>query len=214
MKRFAERMLVAIGLAALAPLSLAIPITYTAQLSGPAEAPPNDSPGTGFATVIFDSDAETLSVSTTFSGLLGTTTVAHIHCCTADPFAGTAPPATQVPSLQDFPVGVSAGTYTMTFPTDLESTWNPAFIAANNGSLAEAVQTFAEGLSSGRAYFNIHTDLFPPGEIRGFLELEAVAVPAPGSLGLLAAALLGFAAVRARRSSNPYVRAVPGRYLR
>src|SRR4051812_49637654 len=47
-------------------------ISYTATLSGPAESPPNASPGTGSTQVDYDSTAHTLRVRATFSGLTGT----------------------------------------------------------------------------------------------------------------------------------------------
>ena len=71
---------------------------YNAVLDGPSEAPPNASPGTGTALVEIDLVAHTLSVQTSFSGLIGTTTVAHIHSATALPFQGTAGVATQTPT--------------------------------------------------------------------------------------------------------------------
>jgi hypothetical protein len=40
---------------------------YVADLSGPAESPPNASPGTGFAVVDFDNAAHTLHVQISFS---------------------------------------------------------------------------------------------------------------------------------------------------
>src|SRR5437763_8783364 len=87
------------------------PITYTATMTGPGESPPNASPGTGFAVITIDSTANTLNiVSDVFSGLLGTTTASHIHCCTAVPGAGTAGAATQTTSFSGFPLGVTAGT--------------------------------------------------------------------------------------------------------
>jgi len=52
----------------------AVPIEFTATLTGPGESPPNASPGTGFADVFFDTAAHTLRVIVDFSGLLGTTT--------------------------------------------------------------------------------------------------------------------------------------------
>ena len=47
----------------------AIPITFTANLSGANEVPPVVSPGTGEATVILDAAAQTLQINVTFSGL-------------------------------------------------------------------------------------------------------------------------------------------------
>ena len=83
----------------------ATPISYSAHLSGPAESPPNASPGTGTALVTLDTAAHMLTVDVTFSGLLGTTTASHIHCCTAVPGTGTAGIATQTPSFTGFPLG-------------------------------------------------------------------------------------------------------------
>ncbi len=97
---------------------LTIPITYIADLSGPSEAPHNASPGTGVAKVVFDNVAHTLRVQVEFSGLLGTTTAAHIHGPTATPFAGNAGVMTQTPSFSGFPLGVTSGTYDHLFDTD------------------------------------------------------------------------------------------------
>src|ERR1700686_5038591 len=72
------------------------PITYDVVMNGPSESPANASAGTGFAVIVIDSTANTLNiVSLTFSGLSGTTTASHIHCCTGVPGAGTAIVATQ-----------------------------------------------------------------------------------------------------------------------
>ena len=65
-------------------------ISYSTALSGAVEAPPNASPGTGWATLWLDTTAHTMRLETSFSGLLGNTAAAHIHCCTATPEAGTA----------------------------------------------------------------------------------------------------------------------------
>ncbi|WP_139379481.1 CHRD domain-containing protein [Zoogloea sp. LCSB751] len=42
---------------------------------------PNASPATGAAMVVIDTVAHTMQVDVVFSGLLGPTTAAHIHCC-------------------------------------------------------------------------------------------------------------------------------------
>jgi hypothetical protein len=169
-------------------------ITYTAVLSGAAEAPPNASPGTGFASVIYDNLAHTLQVNATFDDLLGPTTAAHIHCCTAVPGAGVAGVATQVPSFPGFPLGVTSGIYvSAVFDLTLASSWNPAFIAANGGTPGTAETALAAGLGAGTSYFNIHTSVFPGGEIRGFL------VPEPATLGLVALGMAAVAVARRRR---------------
>jgi hypothetical protein len=157
----------------------AIPILYSATLTGPAEDPPNASPGTGTALVEYDPDAHTLSLDVDFMDLLGTTTVAHIHCCTVDPGTGTVAPATTVPTFVGFPIGVTAGSFDALLDLTLASSFNPAFIGA--GTIGEAEAALAAGLASGRAYFNIHTTEFAGGEIRGFL----TTVPEPATLSLL-----------------------------
>jgi len=172
----------------------AIPIEFTATLTGPNESPPNASPGTGFAIVDFDSLAHTLRVRVTFSGLTSGTTASHIHTPTPTPGTGTAGVATQVPTFSAFPLGVTSGTYDQTFDTLLDSTYNPAFEAANGGTASSAEAALAAGLAADEAYLDIHTTNFPGGEIRGFL--VPLAVAEPGSLALLVCALIVFGVSR------------------
>lgn len=179
----------------------ASPITLTAVLSGPAESPPNASPGTGFATVTIDSAARTLRVEVTFSGLLSPTTNAHIHCCVAPP--GAAGVATTTPSFVGFPLGVTSGSMDQTYNTMALSTYNPAFVTANGGTVDSAEAVLFSGLLAGQAYLNIHTMQFGGGEIRGFLQVQpTTAVPEPGTwslLGLGLATIWAGARHRARR---------------
>jgi len=144
--------------------------TFTTTLNGANEFPPNGSPGTGTATVLWDDAAHTMTVSVTFSGLTGTTTASHIHCCVS-PMAvtPTAGVATQLPTFSGFPLGVTSGSFTQTFDMTNASSYNPAFVTANGGTVAGAEAALLAGLHAGTAYLNIHTLLFPAGEIRGFL---------------------------------------------
>lgn len=169
------------SLSASATVMIASSNTYTTTLTGAAEVPPNASPGTGTATVGFDIDTHTLVIDVTFSGLIGMTTAAHIHCCTAIPGEGTAGVATQVPNFVDFPLGVTAGSYSHVFDTSLAGTWNQGFINANGGTTADAEAALLAGLNSGSAYFNIHSMAAPGGEIRGFLQ----PVPEPAEVAML-----------------------------
>jgi CHRD domain len=171
-------------------------IVYIANLSGPNESPPNASAGTGFAQVTIDLALHTLTVHADFSNLSGTTTIAHVHAPTMDPFTGTAGVATQTPSFTDFPSGVTSGTYDHLFGTLDTATWNAAFVTANGGTAAGAEAAFAQALADGKAYFNIHSSMFPGGEIRGFL-----VVPEPATVSLILIGGFGlFLAKRRTRS--------------
>jgi hypothetical protein len=141
-----------------------------ATLSGAHEIPPNASPGTGFVSATFDLTTHMLDLHVTFSGLTSPTIAAHIHAPTLTPFSGVAGVATQVPFFIGFPIGVTSGTYDpQTFNTLDSSFYNPDFISLNGGTVAGAEAAFAQALDQGKAYFNIHTENFPSGEIRGFL---------------------------------------------
>lgn len=135
MRRLLALATVLVALAFSAQTSFAVSATFFATL-GDFENPPTGSPGTGTATVTFDTTAHTLRVQVSFGGLIGTTTAAHIHCCVAAP--GNAGVATQTPSFTGFPLGVTSGTMDTTFDTTLASSFNPAFITANGGTVAGA----------------------------------------------------------------------------
>jgi hypothetical protein len=175
--------------------------SYFVVLDGPSESPPNASPGTGSASITFDLVAHTFFIDLAFSGLLGTTTAAHVHSPTAVAGTGTAGVATQTPFFSNFPIGVTSGTYTNTFDTSLLSFYNPSFVTANGGTAASAEAALFAGINAGKAYLNIHTSVVPGGEIRGFLQ------PVPESFSTLwgalpIAGLLGFAGLRKKRLTS------------
>jgi hypothetical protein len=181
--------------------AFAAPVTYYTDLRGDIEVPLLPlSPATGFSRVTIDTEAHTLEIFATFSGLLGLSTAAHIHAPTADPpplgFGQTAGVATAVPSFPDFPLGVLAGTYFRTFDLTQPSSFSPAFLNNHGGGTAAGAEmALAQYLAQGRGYLNIHSTVKPGGEIRGFYE----PIPEPATVFSVAGALVAFALFRRRR---------------
>jgi len=168
------------------------------ELAGTAEFPSNASPGSGTATVEYDASAHALKVDAQFSGLTAGNTAAHIHCCVSpSAFPPTAGVATPTPTFPGFPTGTTSGTYSQLFDLTLTSSFNASFVAANSGTTAGAEAALAAGLTSGQAYFNIHTSTFPGGEIRGFL----APVPLPATVWLFGSGLLGLVEVARRKKA-------------
>jgi hypothetical protein len=169
-------------------------ILFQAALSGPAEEPPNASPGTGSVLVVIDDVANTMGIFLTFSNLVGPTTVAHIHVINGpgdpNPFDTIGPVATTTPSFPSFPVGFTFGAFGDTFDMLSAGSYRPGFIT-DAGGIVQARDALFGAIANGTAYFNIHTTVFPGGEIRGFFQPrvapEPGTVPEPATLLLLGA---------------------------
>ena len=163
-----------------------------AVASGPSESPSNESPGSSVAT--FELDGDVLRAEVPFRELLAGATMAHIHCCTTSAFAGTAGIA--IPFV-DFPLGVTAGTYTHAFDLTDASIYDPAFLTAFGGTPASARAALIDSINDNEAYLNIHTSEYPGGEIRGFL--VAAPLPEPATWGMLGLGLAGLGMLKRRR---------------
>lgn len=173
-------------------------IVYRTTLSGAAEDPPVISTGTGQAKLTVDTVAHSMTIDVVFADLVGTTTAAHIHGPTGNPFSGTAGVITPVPTFPGFPLGVTSGTYARSFDLLTAATYNPAFLSLQ-GSAADAEAALLAALAGGRAYLNIHTTFAGGGEIRGFFT-PVTPVPTPAGGLLVLTGLAAMAGLRVRRA--------------
>jgi hypothetical protein len=140
-----------LSLPLLAGALAAQPVTYLVELTGAQEVPPNNSSGIGSATVTLDPGNGSVSVSGTYSNLTTSTVAVHIH--------GT--------SRRGVNSGVVVG---------LTASGGTSGSLSGSGTLTAAqVQSMLDGLT----YLNVHTSMFPGGEIRGQID----AVPGSGSTG-------------------------------
>ena len=169
---------IAVALAgALAGPSQAAIMKWDAILSGSQEIPANASTATGSGWVQFDDATNELSLSVQWDGLTGPAVQAHIHCCV------TVPPGNVAIAIDLWLPGdprPATGLYEANYYLDLENPFRASFV--DGGTVFSAMQALIAAMDAGggRAYFNIHTAEFPPGEIRGNL-----AVPEPATLPLL-----------------------------
>jgi hypothetical protein len=143
--------------------------TLTASLDGLQEVPPVATPGTGSFLATYDDATNAMSWSLDWSGLIGTTTVAHIHGPAA--------------------VGINAGVI-IGLPI------TPGVTAGANAGVLVFPEAQEASLLSGLTYVNVHTTFRPGGEIRGQLAAE---LPEPGMLGMLGLGLAALGFARRRR---------------
>jgi hypothetical protein len=201
------------AIAAQAPVARAAVLTFETTL-GPEVL---GATGSGSSKIVIDTNTHELQIEIDWTGLSGTTTVAHIHCCIAPPgtigvavtpmsfpgfpgFGGVVPGFESVPSV---PTGVSAGNYiSPIIPLDETFSYTVPFLTNfGGGTVAGAEAALIAGLLAGTAYVNVHSTTFPSGEIRGFPVLTAV--PEPSSLLIVAAALGGLGLMRRRKPVSP-----------
>jgi hypothetical protein len=114
-------------------------LNYGADLTAAAEVPPTDSTGTGKVEATIDTDSKVFTWTVTYDGLTGPATAAHFH----GPAAAGSNAGPQVPIEGDLASPIE-GTATLT---------------------DEQLQQVRDGLW----YFNVHTEQYPDGELRGQL---------------------------------------------
>jgi hypothetical protein len=123
---------------------------YSAQLSGSAVVPPNQSAGTGTFAATFDTETMVLSFTLRFQALSGPATATHIHG-----------PADK---------GASAG---IVVPFGAN---NPVSPVTGNATLTSEQ---ARSLHDNLLYVDVHTSIHPGGEIRGQIVGKAKANSRP-----------------------------------
>lgn len=186
MMRFSLSLLLAVGMAlTLAAEASAGLMVFTADLTPGQETPPVASPSFGTGTFVFDDVAMTLTFDIQWGATIGAPplvaplTVAHFHAAPIGVAGGIVRGFT--PAEGAVP-GIMSGT--------ISGIWTPA--DAMPLSPAQVANLLA-----GNIYANIHSSMFPAGEIRGQLMPAGGggAIPEPGSwalLGLGVAGLLGY----------------------
>ena len=168
--------LAAVTFAAALAAAPATAATFTTVLSGANETTPNASTATGAGTLILSTDRNKIKVNASWAGLSGPATIGHAHCCALQGANG--------PVAIDFePPNVATGALSRFYDLTDIATYGGGFLAANGGTAASARLAFLAGLEGGGAYYNIHSALYPGGEIRG--NLAAVAVPEPAAWAML-----------------------------
>lgn len=149
-------------LVSLCSTSQATMLTADIFLDGLQEDPPVATPGTGTGTATFDTVSGALSVSGTFSDLIGTTTIAHVHGYSA----------VNVASGVVFGITVDLGVTSGSFSGN-------GVIPA--GNIADVL--------NGLSYVNIHSTFKSGGEIRGQI-MNFVPEPTSILLGVAGLGLL------------------------
>lgn len=155
--------------------------------------------GTGSLMLTYDDVARTLAIDAMWSGLSGTTTNAHIHCCTAAPNSGTAGVAlAQAGTLPGWVNGLTSGSYQRLIDLSLANQYSGTYLTNSGGTTALAEKRLIDNLMSGQAYFNIHTTTFGGGEIRAFVSK----VPEPTAYALAVTGLLAAGLFSRRRQKR------------
>jgi hypothetical protein len=134
--------LAVVALMASCPQAFALKIPIAAFLSGGGEVPSNNSPARGLMQGTFDTDTNTLEWTVTYSGLTTEPIGAHFHGPVS--YLGLTPE-------ENAPIQVAT----------------PGNLASPFHGVAKIDDTQAKDLKDGRWYFNLHSKLFPAGEIRG-----------------------------------------------
>jgi hypothetical protein len=121
-----------------------------AYLSGAGEVPPTDSPGLGICVLTINDAMDTITYFEAFENLEANATASHIHAGPPDDTGPVILPFSGVPNATS---GTTSGTLTA-------ADFMP-------GGGLETFDDAINALLNGGCYVNIHSTMFPGGEIRG-----------------------------------------------
>jgi len=169
--------------------------TVSVVLTGAQEVPPVATQASGNGTFTLNAN-NTISFNISFSNLTpqpGTglgLRIAHIHGSTN---LGTGVPGVNAPVLVDIVGGVP--------PAGIVAPAAGVLSGVMTGTDVLVSNTFLQALALGQTYFNIHSQVFPAGELRGQIGAlsNATVIPLPGAALLWLGGLAMMAAVARRR---------------
>jgi hypothetical protein len=136
-----------------------------ATLVGYEEVPSSlSTPGRGRFRAVIDEAAQTITFRLTYSGLEGSVTQAHIHFGQRHTVGGIS--LFLCTNAANGPAGTPA---CPAAPGEVTGTLGPAVVVgpAAQGILGGQFDEVIAAIRSGNAYANVHSTLYPAGEIRG-----------------------------------------------
>lgn len=137
---------------AVAGLVSAQPMNFGTHLTGSEEVPSNSSPAQGQAVFMFNSDLSAMYFRFNVANLEGDMTGAHIHCNVVG---------------QNGPVGVNLLGNAGTNGGSSSGTITDAQVT---GCGWTSLSDVLDAITSGGAYINVHSTVYPGGEIRGQID--------------------------------------------
>jgi hypothetical protein len=174
MNKRATRLLLALVALTLSALPAAANIwILQAVLTGDQEVPPNGSQAVGSVSMSYNDETNMFNIAVLVQGIARTDLIgSHIH---------QGPPGVNGPIIFD----LGPGSQYVETPNGLMR------VLQNVGPLPESNEVF---LLSNRNYVNVHSNLYPGGEIRG----QLIVVPEPATVAVVAMGL-GLVVARRRR---------------
>lgn len=160
-------------------------VVYNVTYNGANERPtPTNSSATAIGTFTYETAKDDILYSVSYSGLSGSAQAAHLHI--GGP-RGVGPIILPMLPNPTGTSGVISGTLT-----------NADLINQAVSGVTDISQVNALALANG-IYANLHSTVFPGGEIRGQLVANALAVPEPASVTLLVLGLMGMLTLQAKK---------------